>query len=179
MLLLIDFRKQLKSMIMKKITSYIIALPIICSMFIAIVFIAVGFYYTYLGTHGILSGELATGSHPGFLLLESLDMFLISFLFYIFSLGFSHLFLPKSKLESALGKITPQWLLVKNFAQLKMILWETVLTTLVILFIGDILKNESGLGWNNTIIPIGIMLLSASTFLIRRGESRHHKSSEK
>jgi len=96
-----------------------------------------GVYETVIGFSGFLKGQIHSETTPGLLLFQSLDLFLIGFLFLIFSLGFFQLFYPKpSRLMTTIDDIAPDWLKVKNFTQLKLILWDTVLTTLVIIFIG-------------------------------------------
>jgi len=93
----------------------IVGVPVISSMFIALVFIGVGVYEAIIGTYGIFMGELHTETTPGLQLIESLDLFLLGFLFLIFSVGFSQLFFPKpSRLMNAIDIITPDWLKVKT-----------------------------------------------------------------
>jgi len=95
---------------MKILFKIIVGVPVLSSMFIALVFIGVGVYEAIIGTYGIFMGELHTFTTPGLQLIESLDMFLIGFLFLIFSIGFSQLFFPKpSILMDAMDKITPDW----------------------------------------------------------------------
>ena len=74
---------------MKILFKIIVGVPVISSMFVALVFIGVGVYEAIIGTYGIFMGEIHTETTPGLKLIESLDMFLIGFLFLIFSIGFS------------------------------------------------------------------------------------------
>jgi uncharacterized membrane protein len=67
-----------------------------------------------------------------------------------------------------LDGIAPIWLQVENFTQLKLILWDTVLTTLVVLFIGDVFIASGKYDWSLTIIPIAILLISLAKFLIKK-----------
>jgi uncharacterized membrane protein YqhA len=114
-------------------------------------------------------GEMNTETAPGLKLIDSLDMFLIGFLFLIFSMGFAQLFFPKpSILMDAIDKITPDWLRVKNFAELKQILWDTLLTTLVIKFVSDAFTAFGDYNWTLTIVPIGIFLIALSRYLIKK-----------
>ncbi len=154
---------------MKILFKIIVGLPVISSMFIALVFIGVGVYSASLGTYGIFMGEIGSETTPGLKLIESLDMFLIGFLFLIFSIGFSQLFFPKpSRLMGVIDTITPDWLKVKNFTELKLILWDTLLTTLVIKFVSDAFLADGVYNWELTIVPIGILLISISRFLIKK-----------
>lgn len=154
---------------MKTLFKIIIGIPVLCTFFISIVFIAVGVYETGLGIKGILTGQIHTDATPGITLFLALDVFLIAFLFLIFSIGFAQLFIPKpSKILDLVSDITPEWLKVENFTQLKLILWDTVLTTLVVIFIGDAFKANGEYDWQLTIIPIAIMLISFSRYLIKK-----------
>jgi uncharacterized membrane protein YqhA len=154
---------------MKTLFKIIIGLPVICSFVIAIIFIGLGVFETGLGIKGVLMGQMHTDATPGIRLFEALDVFLIGFLFLIFSIGFSQLFIPKpSKLMNVLDGITPKWLKVENFTQLKLILWDTVLTTLVVLFIGNAFRANGNYNWQLVIIPIAILLISLSKYLIKK-----------
>jgi len=154
---------------MRILFKIIVGVPVIASMFIALIFIGVGVYLASVGTHGIFMGELATETTPGLKLIESLDMFLIGFLFLIFSVGFSQLFFPQpSRLMDVIDTITPDWLKVKNFTELKLILWDTLLTTLVIKFVSDAFIADGVYNWRLTIVPIGILLIALSRFLIKK-----------
>ncbi len=154
---------------MKTLFKFIIGIPVLCTFFISIAFIAIGVYETGLGIKGILMGQVHTDATPGLTLFQALDVFLIAFLFLIFSIGFAQLFIPKpSKIVDLVNNITPDWLKVENFTQLKLILWDTVLTTLVVIFIGDAFKANGEYDWQLTIIPISIMLISFSRYLIKK-----------
>ena len=156
---------------MKTLFKFIIGIPVICSFIIAIIFLGLGVYETVLGIEGIIKGQVHTEAAPGLKLVESLDLFLIGFLFLIFSIGFAQLFIPKpSKLMNIIDSITPQWLRVENFTQLKIILWDTVLTTLVVLFIEDIVRANGEYVWELMVIPIAIVFISFSRYLIKKGK---------
>lgn len=156
---------------MKLLFKFIIVVPILTTLVIAIVFLGLGVYETVIGITGILKGQMHSESTPGLLLFQALDLFLIGFLFLIFSLGFFQLFYPKpSRLMTVIDDIAPAWLKVENFTQLKLILWDTVLTTLVVLFIGEAFLAGGKYDWNLTIIPIGILLISLAKFLIKKAK---------
>ncbi len=157
---------------MKILFKIIVGVPVISSMLIALVFIGVGVQSASLGTYGIFKGEIGTETSPGLKLIESLDLFLIGFLFLIFSIGFSQLFFPKpSRLMRVIDTITPDWLKVKDFTELKLILWDTLLTTLVIKFVSDAFLADGVYNWQLTIVPIGILLIALSRFLIKKDKN--------
>ena len=161
---------------MKLYYKIVVALPVIFSQLIALIFIGIGIYEFGTGITGIALGELGTESAPGLKLLHTLDMFLFGFIFIIFSLGFSQLFLPESKLSTVLDSITPNWLHVKNFTELKLILWETLLTSLVLMFVEQVFKNEGSCNWQMGLVPVSIFLISLSIFFIRKGEKETENS---
>ena len=157
---------------MKTLFKLIIGVPVIFTFLIGLIFFGFGVYATVLGINGILKGQIHTDATPGVTLFQALDVFIIGFLFLIFSIGFSQLFIPKpSKLMNSLDTITPKWLKVENFTQLKLILWDTALTTLVVIVIGDAFRSKGNYDWQLTIIPITILLISLSKFLIKKIKS--------
>ena len=154
---------------MKTIFKFITVVPILCTFLIAITFLGVGVYETFNGIFGIFNGQIGTDAKPGLLLFQALDGFLFAFLFLIFSMGFAQLFIPKpSKIINLMDSITPEWLKVENFTQLKLILWDAVLTTLVVVFLGNIISVGADFDWQTIIIPVTILLLSLSKFLIKK-----------
>ena len=159
---------------MKFIFKLIVAIPVICSLIIAVAFVGAGVVQAISGISGVVMGKIKTDEYPGLKLFEALELFIFSLLFVIFALGFSKLFMPKSKLSDALDEVIPEWFRKINFTELKLILWETLLTTMLILFIGVILKNLGNLTWQMAIFPVSIALISLAIFLIRIGEKKHH-----
>ena len=155
---------------MKVMFRGIILVPVLCAFLMALIFMGLGLYEVILGIVGILKREVHSDRTPGLMLFEALDVFLIGFLFIVFAIGFSQLFIPKpSRFLQALESIIPKWLEVKNFTELKMILWDTVLTSLIILFIGEIFRKSGIYDWKITIIPIAVLLFSLAKYFIKKG----------
>ena len=102
---------------------------------------------------------------PGIIIAESLDGFMIALFFLIFSMGIARLFLPKS--EFIKGYELP-WLKIEDFSQLKLILWEVLLTTLFVFFAARILIVENNLDWNILIIPASVLMLSIAYKLLKQ-----------
>jgi len=154
---------------MKTLFKLIIIIPVISSFVTGVIFMGLGVHELVDGVNGIFIGQLETKATPGLTLFVSIDLFIIGFLFLIFSLGFSQLFIPKpSKITTLLDSVTPNWLKVQSFTELKLILWDTVLTTLVLTFIGDVIRDKDGYNWQLTIIPISILLISFARYLIKK-----------
>ncbi len=102
-------------------------------------------------------------SNPGLMLFEALDRFLISVLFYIFGVGMIQLFMPDLFQQAEL----PEWLNIKDIKELKILLWETVLVTLMVLSVTELVSVKAGLTWNALILPAVIATLSVSLFFMR------------
>jgi uncharacterized membrane protein YqhA len=109
----------------------------------------------------------AAGKHQnniGIYFLESLDKFLVAFVFLMFSLGIMKLFFFD---KTSLGNL-PAWLHIESFKDLKVLLWETILVTLVVLSLSSNVKNSHELTWEVLILPVIILILSISLFLMRK-----------
>lgn len=103
-------------------------------------------------------------------LLHAVDIFLVAIVFFVLSLGFFILF---DYGERPFPVRIPEWLHVKNFTQLKVILWEAILTTLVVSWLADLVEKEiSGeiIDVQSLIIPAGILIIAVSLFALKKGE---------
>jgi len=126
-------------------------------------FIGVGVVETVHAISSLLD-PAGSGDRPtGIILFEALDRFLISVLFYIFGIGMIKLFMPDLFRESEL----PQWLNIRDIKELKILLWETVLVTLMVLSVTELVSVKDKLTWNALILPAVIATLSLSLFLMR------------
>ena len=134
----------------------------------ALLFIGIGAYFSIHGAIGIFAGELHSETHPGLQLLESLDMFLIALVFLIFALGITKLFHPGFGEKG--NNMIPEWLKIKDFTGLKLILWETILISLVVLFVNEVVKADGHFEWTILLIPGAIFLLAVSLLLLKKGE---------
>lgn len=112
-------------------------------------------------------GILATG------LLKGIDLFLMAVVFFVFSIGILILFTgPDEVLPVAL----PEWLRIKKFVELKVILWEAILTSLVISYLAGLAEQRMGgrqVNLFHLIIPGVILLISLSLFLLKKEKSSH------
>ena len=106
-------------------------------------------------------------------LLQAVDLFLISIVFFVLSLGITMLF---KKADEPLPIQLPEWLQVKNFMQLKMILWEAILTTLVVSYLAGLVKLRiagESIKIETLILPGGVLLIALSLFFLKKGEPTH------
>jgi uncharacterized membrane protein YqhA len=100
-------------------------------------------------------------------LLQAIDLFLMAIVFFVFSLGILVLF--NNNRENGTG--LPEWLRIKNFTELKVILWEAILTTLVVSFVAGLVQRRfdgEQLTTQHLIIPAAILLLAVSLHFLKR-----------
>ena len=103
-------------------------------------------------------------------LLKGVDMFLMAIVFFVLSIGILVLF----NNEETLSVLPiPDWLRVKNFVQLKIILWEAILTTLVISSLASLVEKKSyniQIDLEAFIVPGIILLIAISLHFMKRGD---------
>ncbi len=105
-------------------------------------------------------------------LLQAVDLLLIAIVFFVLSIGTRLLFKDEDK---AMPVKLPDWLRVKDFMQLKVILWEAILTTLVVSYLAgmaEIKIRGAQLEVQSLILPVGIFLVSLSLYFLKRGEKK-------
>jgi uncharacterized membrane protein YqhA len=138
----------------------IVSLVLLDSLF----FIVLG---VYKSVHAyILFAQGRMEEKPGIMIAESLDSFMIALFFLIFTIGISRLFLPK--LNFLNGYDLP-WLKIDNFSQLKYIMWEVLLTTILVYFTTKIIIAGGDLEWTMLIIPASILMLALAYKLLKQG----------
>ena len=150
------------SYILKVVAAFVFASGIILAIFGAYHFVTV---FQQLRGEDVVVGLMAIS------LLRTIVFFLLAIVFFVFSLGVLVLFTNKP--ERDLPNNFPLWLRVKNFMQLKVILWEAILTTLVVLYLAVLVeKAVKGLqvGYVDLVVPGAILLLAGSIFLLKKGE---------
>jgi uncharacterized membrane protein YqhA len=110
-------------------------------------------------------------------LLHAVDLFLVAIVFFVLSLGTLVLF---NNPDSPLPIRLPEWLRIKSFMQLKVILWEAILTTLVVAYLASLAEKEiqgEEITVQALIVPGGIFLIALSLFFLKKGESGAGKDS--
>src|SRR5688572_32767811 len=107
---------------MHRILNISILLVVFFTFINAIVFFGLGIYHSVLAYIDILHGHW--DKHPGIILVESLDRFLFGFVFIIFSVGLSRLFLADTIF---LKNYELPWLKITEFHQLKILLVSAML----------------------------------------------------
>jgi len=102
-------------------------------------------------------------------LLQAVDLFLVAIVMFVFSVGLLVLFDNKDEIPLKL----PEWLKVKNFMQLKIILWEAILTTLVISYLAGLVQAKMAgeiITTSSLIIPGSILIIALSLYFLKKSE---------
>jgi len=145
---------------------------------IALLVLASGIVLTCLGAYHfvkVLSLLVSDKSHftaslMAIGLLHAVDFFLVAIVFFILALGMVVLFAYPNT-NAAL--MLPEWLRVKNFVELKIILWEAILTTLVVYYSAGLAEkkiNGEELTLYSLILPGAVLLIAISLFFLKKGE---------
>jgi uncharacterized membrane protein YqhA len=146
---------------------YIAVVISLISLLHAVAFLTMGIEIAVRAYWHVL-GDVASGwSRPGVELLHSLDFLFVSLVLLVMGLGIVKLFVlnPAEKDPPTL----PVWLRIESISQLKVLLWETILTTLVIVALSDLIRGLfTKLDWTALIMPIAIMVLALSLFFMKK-----------
>ena len=85
----------------------------------------------------------------------------------VLGLGIAKLFVVNLTEEETAA--LPIWLRIDSISQLKVLLWETILTTLLIVALSDLIRGLfTKLEWSALTIPAAILLLALSLFFIKK-----------
>lgn len=122
-----------------------------------------------LHAYGTVFFNHETEKPAGVEILESIDLFLIGLVFLIFSLGLTKIFLGRLTGDEDESNL-PNWLKIRSFMELKMLLWQTILVSMVIFFVDQVFQNDGELSWNLLILPVAILILSLSMAIIQKYE---------
>lgn len=105
---------------------------------------------------------------PGLELLHSLDFLFVSMVFLVLALGIAKLFLMSPSAEADEG--LPSWLRIDSISELKVLLWETILVTMLIIALSDITSDLDAVtrSWTVLLTPIEILLLALSLYFMKK-----------
>lgn len=145
---------------------YVYLIAVVFTLFNSLFFLIAGVLESLHGYKIFFEYGLKGEERPGAYLLGGLDLFLVSMVFLIFALGILSIFINYHKADENL----PDWLKITNFKGLKILLWETVLVTLVVFSFTRILTSKESLQWGALILPGVILILTLALFLMKRSE---------
>jgi uncharacterized membrane protein YqhA len=134
----------------------------------ALAFIVIGVIRGVEGYRMIFQAAAGLEAAPGVQLARSIDAFLLAMVFFVFSIGITTLFVAPA--GSAAVEAVPEWMRVKNLAELKFLIWEAILAALVVASVESFVGSHHELGWNALVLPLAILILAAGLYLARRSE---------
>jgi len=148
-------------------------------LLIVIVVFAAGVFITGLGlydfTHAFSffshAGEEGSVQIAAISVLKAVDLFLMAIVLFVFSVGLLSLF--SSRTDAELPSGVPVWLKVKSFIELKVTLWEAILTTMVIGYLGYLVElrlQDKAFVPSDLTIPAGILLIAVSLYFLKKGD---------
>ena len=148
---------------------YLAVVIVILSLLHAVAYLVMG---TRIAIHAYVhifdeSGSSSSESRPGLELLHSLDFLFVSLVLVVLGLGIAKLFLlpPTSQDHDGL----PSWLRIQSIGELKVLLWETILTTLLIAGLSGLIAGLfTHLDWTILLTPAAILILALSLFLMKK-----------
>jgi uncharacterized membrane protein YqhA len=148
---------------------YIAAVVVLLAILHSLMFLVIGAHSALVTYWHIVRGDSReANSRPGLELLHSLDLFLISLVLLILALGVAKLFL-RAPASARRSSQLPAWLNIESFSDLKYLLWESILTTLLIAALPIL---NSGVfetpDWTSLVLPATILLLALSLFFMRK-----------
>ena len=135
----------------------------------AVGFLALGVRRGYHAYALLVAGE-RTGAEgrPGVAFAESVDALLFALVMLVLALGTASLFLTRPGTEDQ--RNLPEWMRVKSLTDLKLLLWEAILATLVVTAATSVIGALPALEWKHLVLPAAILGLSISYFLLKKTE---------
>jgi len=116
----------------------------------------------------IIGGNPAgRAERPGLEMLHSLDFLIVSMVLLVLALGIAKLFLrnPGEHDDARL----PAWLRIQNITDLKVLIWEMILTTLLIVAMSEISETiYEQPTWTVLLTPVAVLMLALSLFFMKK-----------
>jgi uncharacterized membrane protein YqhA len=147
---------------------YLAIVVVVLAILHALAFLFLGAKSAF-AAYGIILGVDSHGpnARPGLELLHSLDFLLVSLVLIILGLGVAKLFLLPPTAEHSPS--LPSWLHIDTFSDLKALLWETILTALLMVALSELTSTLAGeLTWSALVIPGAIFLLALGLYFMKR-----------
>jgi uncharacterized membrane protein YqhA len=148
---------------------YIVLVIVVLAVAHAIAFLVLGAKVAVSAYAHVLTGGngVEHNARPGLELLHSLDFMFVAIVFLVLALGFAKLFLVGPQTTESMH--LPTWLRIDSIAELKVLLWETILLTLVISALSELTTGLfEKLDWSALITPTAILALAFSLYLVKK-----------
>jgi uncharacterized membrane protein YqhA len=149
---------------MHKILKISILVVVFVTFLNALFFFGMGIYFSIEAYMAVLHGDLA--HFPGIQLMEALDRFMIGFVFVIFSIGLSRLFLSGNTLFK---NYDLPWLKIEEFHQLKILMIAAILVAMFMAWIPAAMTHLQAeeKQWTVVLFPGCILILSVAGKFIK------------
>jgi uncharacterized membrane protein YqhA len=128
----------------------------------AVTLVLRGVLLTYEGYHNVFTQP--DMERPLLPVLEAVDLFFMALAFFIVAIGLAQLFVGDMALVKSLSFA---WLRIESFGQLKLLLWDTFLVTMLVLFVTRLVSTDT-YGWDLLLLPGAILMLTVSSFLLKQ-----------
>ena len=97
---------------------------------------------------------------------------MVAIVFFVLAIGMMVLFVDA---DGRLPIKLPEWLRVRSVVELKIILWEAILTTLVVYYIAGLAEKKikgAEITLTNLILPGVVLLIAMSLYFVKK-EDKH------
>ena len=130
----------------------------------ALVYFGIGIWFSFKAYADVVMGRM--DENPGLMMVEALDRFLIGFVFIIFSVGLSRLFLSETPF---LKNYELPWLKITEFSQLKTLLISAILVALVVAWVPSSIHEfeNPDKQWTFLLYPAALLLMAFTAKLIK------------
>jgi uncharacterized membrane protein YqhA len=120
--------------------------------------------------HFITFSEIENAEPPALLLMEAVDFFLLSFVFFIFSFGLFKIFFIGE--IGSQNENLPKWLRINSMFELKTMLWQSVLTTMLVIFLNGfvIMISQNNMNWQFLVLPVSILIIAVALYFMKLGD---------
>lgn len=153
---------------------YLCILPVAFSLLGSLLMFSIGVLKTFQAFAVFFAGVTAPSPknsssvyEAAVILIRSVDAFLIGLFLIVFSYSTYALFLKGQKTDRDQGPFS--WLRMDGLDQLKTALAQLVIIILFVLFLDRMMASETvTLGFQDLVLPIAILCLSAAKRLLRR-----------
>jgi uncharacterized membrane protein YqhA len=145
---------------------YVAAVITLVTVLHALACLVLGVQTAIKGYRQVLTGHDAT-ERPGIEILHSLDFLFVAMVLIVVALGIAKLFLlaPSAQDDASL----PVWLRIHSIGELKVLLWETILVTMVIIALSNFsVSINSAPNWAALMAPAAIFLLALSLYFMKK-----------
>jgi uncharacterized membrane protein YqhA len=142
---------------------YMFLIVVVFMMLSSIAFIVGGVLECFDGFRTLYEYGLDEEKRPGMKLLKGLDLFLVSMVFMIIALGILRVFGFAGQFKGD----TEQWMDMNAFRELKVLIWETILVTMVV-FTLTFIASSKVFHFEMLILPGSVLLLSLALFVMRK-----------